>query len=163
VKKLAIAAGLALAVGGCIALAQEPVATPGAAPQQPATDTEVPATFGLGDLEKLTFACPRAGLNAAAREAARYPSQGAYKFSYFNIISDSHHAAYEVHFKSNVVAEPVLKYCVMLYCQQGFDPAATKATVMLMGAKGAAHAVGAGHAADACSQPTTPAKPRTAR
>ena len=60
----------------------------------------------------MTFGCPKAGLNAAAREAAKVPSQGTYQFSYFKIINDSHHAAYEVHFKSNYAGEPDLKYCV---------------------------------------------------
>jgi len=77
---------------------------------------------GLADLASMTFSCPQAGLNAAAREAARAPSQGTYQFSYFAIVNDAHHAAYEVHFKSNYVGEPVLKYCVALYCQQGWDP-----------------------------------------
>ena len=53
----------------------------------------------------MTFGCPKAGLNAAAREAAKVPSQGTYQFSYFKIINDSHHAAYEVHFKSNYQGE----------------------------------------------------------
>ena len=60
----------------------------------------------------MTFGCPRAGLNAAAREAAKAPSQGTYQFSYFRILNDSHHASYEVHFKSNYAGEPDLKYCV---------------------------------------------------
>ena len=66
---------------------------------------------------------------------ATYPSQGTYQFSYFNIVSASHHAAYEVHFTSNYAAEPVLKFCVAIYCQQGFDPATTKTSVALMGTK----------------------------
>ena len=40
------------------------------------------------------------------------PSQGTYQFSYFKIINDAHHAAYEVHFKSNYEGEAELKYCV---------------------------------------------------
>ena len=111
---------------------------------------------GLSDLEKTTFACPRAALNAAAREVATYPSQGTYQFSYFNIVSGSHHAAYEVHFTSNYVGDPVLKFCVAIYCQQGFDPATTKTSVALMGTKAASHAAEAGHAANACTPPRTP-------
>ena len=74
----------------------------------------------------------RAGLNAAARQAAKAPSQGTYQFSYFKIINDSHHAAYEVHFKSNYEGEPDLQYCVEIYCQQGWDPKTTKTTVTMM-------------------------------
>ena len=73
-----------------------------------------------------------AALNAAARQAAKAPSQGTYQFSYFKIVNDSHHAAYEVHFKSNYEGEPDLKYCVELYCQQGWDPNTTKTTVTMM-------------------------------
>ena len=149
-KKLALVAAFAasaLAVGGA-AFAQNPSQTPSA--PEPA----VPA--GLSDLEKTTFACPRAALNAAAREVASYPSQGTYQFSYFNIVSGSHHAAYEVHFTSNYVGDPVLKFCVAIYCQQGFDPATTKTSVALMGTKEATHAAGAGHMANACTPPRTP-------
>ena len=85
------------------------------------SQTPAPST-GLSDLAAVTFSCPQAGLNAAAREAAVVPSQGTYQFSYFRIVNDAHHAAFEVHFKSNYVGEPELKYCVSLYCQQGWDP-----------------------------------------
>ena len=81
---------------------------------------------GLRDLDAMTFSCPKAGLNAAAREAAKVPSRGTYQFSYFEIISDSHHASYEVHFKSNYEGEPDLEYCVSIYCQQGWDPKTTQ-------------------------------------
>ena len=99
---------------------------------------------GLTDLDAMTFGCPKAALNAAAREAAKVPSQGTYQFSYFRINSDSHHAAYEIHFKSNYHGEADLKYCVAIYCQQGWDPKTTKTTVSLMGSerramRGAAH------------------------
>jgi hypothetical protein len=87
---------------------------------------------GLSDLDTMTFECPKAALNIAAREAARAPSQGTYQFSYFNIVHDAHHAAYEVHFKSNYQGEPTLKYCVSMYCQQGWDPKTSKAEVTLM-------------------------------
>jgi hypothetical protein len=86
----------------------------------------------LSELNAMTFGCPKAGLNAAARQAAKAPSQGTYQFSYFKIISDTHHAAYEVHFKSNYAGESDLRYCVEMYCQQGFDPKTTKTTVTLM-------------------------------
>ena len=87
---------------------------------------------GLSDLAAMTFSCPQAGLNAAAREAAIVPSQGTYQFSYFRIVNDAHHATFEVHFKSNYVGEPELKYCVALYCQQGWDPRTAKTTVTPM-------------------------------
>ena len=157
--KLVIVAAFALAIGGA-AFAQNAATQTVTAPAQSAAGSEPAVPAGLSDLEKTTFACPKAALNAAAREVAMYPSQGTYQFSYFNIVSASHHAAYEVHFTSNYAAEPVLKFCVSLYCQQGFDPATTKASVALMGAKTAAHADGA-HAVNACSQPRTPAKRRT--
>ena len=80
----------------------------------------------------MTFDCPRAGLNAAAREAAKIPSQGTYQFSYFKIINDAHQAFYEVHFKSNYVGEPELRYCVAMYCQQGWNPNTTMTDVRLM-------------------------------
>jgi hypothetical protein len=57
----------------------------------------------------------------------------------------------------------VLKFCVAIYCQQGFDPATTKASVALMGTKAAAHAASAGHAANACSPGRTPARRRKTR
>jgi hypothetical protein len=161
VKKLAIAIALALAFASA-AIGQFAAAQAGDPPQQPAGGPEPAVTVGLSELEKTTFACPKAALNAAAREVAKHPSLGTYQFSYFNIVSSSHHAAYEVHFTSNYAAEPVLKFCVALYCQQGFDPATTT-SVALMGTKAAAHAPGAGHAADACSPPRPPAKRRTTR
>ena len=161
-KKLAIAAALALAVGGG-ALAQNAAAPAGTTPEQPAPAREPAVPAGLRDLEKTTFACPKAALNAAAREVVKYKSQGTYQFSYFNIVSASHHAAYEVHFRSNYAAEPVLKFCVAIYCQQGFDPATTKTSVALMGTNAAAHAARGGHAANACSPPRTPVRRRTTR
>lgn len=100
---------------------------------QPAPDaSSAPSSDGLEDLETMTFDCPMAGLNAAAREAAKAPSQGTYQFSYFNIIHDAHHAFYEVHFKSNYQGEPTLEYCVSMYCQQGWDPRTSKIDVTLM-------------------------------
>jgi hypothetical protein len=91
-----------------------------------------PVRGGLSDLEALTRSCSMAALNAAARQAADVPTQGKYQFSYFNLISDSHHAQYEVHFKSNYEGESDLKYCVEIYCQQGWDPKAAKATITPM-------------------------------
>ena len=103
-------------------------------PSLPAVEAPLPAE-GLSDLNTMTFGCPKAALNAAAREAAKAPSQGTYQFAYFNIISDSHHAAYEVHFKSNYAGEKDLKYAVSLYCQQGWDPRTAKTSVTLMSDK----------------------------
>jgi hypothetical protein len=150
-----------LALAGT-ALAQNVAGPAGGTPQQPAPGSEGAVPGGLSDLEKTTFACPKAALNAAAREVTKYPSQGTYQFSYFNIVSASHHAAYEVHFTSNYAAEPVLKFCVALYCQQGFDPATTT-SVALMGTNAAANTAGAGHAANACTPPRMPARRRTTR
>jgi hypothetical protein len=96
-------------------------------------DRGVPAATGLSDLDAVTFGCPKAALNAAARAAAKVRSQGTYQFSYFKIINDSHHSSYEIHFKSNYEGEPDLKYCVAIYCQEGWDPTTTKAEVTLMG------------------------------
>lgn len=97
------------------------------------TENIAPPTRALDDLDAMTFDCPKAGLNAAARAAAKVPAQGTYQFSYFKIINDAHHAAYEVHFKSNYVGEAELRYCVSIYCQQGWDPAKTMVGVRVMG------------------------------
>jgi hypothetical protein len=116
-----------------------------------------PYGAGLSELDAMTFGCPKAALNAAAREAAKVPSQGTYQFAYFSIVSDSHHASYEVHFKSNYAGEADLKYCVAVYCQQGWDPA-TKTSVTLMSNKpgragAAAHRGGCGHRTAPAGQP----------
>jgi hypothetical protein len=79
--------------------------TDSCAPQASAALARRAGPDGLSDLNALTFSCPRAGLNAAARQAAKVPSQGTYQFAYFKIISGTHHAAYEVHFKSNYTAK----------------------------------------------------------
>jgi hypothetical protein len=109
-----------------------------------------PADNGLNELAAMTFACPKAALDAAASAAAKVPTEGAYQFAYFGTVSDSHNAMYEVHFKSNYQSEPLLKYCVAIYCQQGWDPKTTQPVVMLLndtrtapGANGAAMAKGA--------------------
>lgn len=111
---------------------------------------QAPVVDTLSDLDAVTFSCPRAGLNAAAREAAKVRSQGTYQFAYFNIISDAHHALYEVHFKSNYAGEPDLKYCVSVYCQQGWDPK-TKTSVTLMSTR--PQRKGAAVHTAACSHP----------
>ena len=80
-----------------------------------------------------------AALNAAARRAAGVPTEGKYQFSYFNLISDSHHAVYEVHFTSNYEGESPLKYCVEIYCQQGWDPKTAKANITVMSNNGEMH------------------------
>lgn len=104
-------------------------------PQSTAAPDATPVSDDLRDLNAMTFSCPRAALNAAAREAAKAPAQGTYQFAYFKIVTGSHHALYEVHFRSNYEGEPDLKYCVALYCQQGWDPAATTPSVTLMSSK----------------------------
>jgi hypothetical protein len=126
-----------------------------------ATVTQTPPSppgDGLSDLETVTFACPKAALNAAAREVAKVPSQGTYQFAFFRIVSDSHHAAYEIHFRSNYEGEKDLKYCVAIYCQQGWDPKTSKTEVTLMtDAPKRRTAAAAGHAAH-CGAPTIEGK-----
>jgi hypothetical protein len=124
-----------------------------------AQNTPAPEKSGLGDLEALTFSCPKAALNAAARKAAEAPSQGTYQFSYFAIVNDSHHAMYEVRFTSNYAGEPELKYCVTMYCQQGWDPKTAKTEVTLM-SNNRAPAAGATHGGS-CRVPPPPAKRQT--
>jgi hypothetical protein len=125
-----IIAGVAIAL---VASSTLPRTQTAIAQEPPAPAPEVaPADSGLNDLAAVTFGCPKAALNAAAREAAKVRSQGTYQFSYFKIISDSHHSAFEVHFKSNYNGEKDLKYCVAMYCQQGWDPKTTKTMVTLM-------------------------------
>ena len=119
-----------------------------------------PAGDRLSDLDLLTFSCPRAGLNAAAREAAKVRSQGTYQFAFFNIVNDSHHAMYEVHFKSNYPGEADLKYCVSVYCQQGWDPKA-KTSVTLT--KNERPRAGAATHAGSCGHPAPPANRRLKR
>jgi len=104
---------------------------PAAAPPPAAKDN------GLDDFAALTFGCPKAALNAAAREAAKVQSEGSYQFNHFDFISDTHQAVYEVHFASNYPGEPVLRYCVAIYCQNGWDPKTTQASVTLMAESGA--------------------------
>src|SRR5262245_47020440 len=104
---------VSLAVAGWVNAPQTPheasAAAPPVAQAKPAASTETstgtsePLSQDLADLDAMTFDCPRAGLNAAAREASKVPSQGTYQFSYFRIVNDAHHASYEVHFKSNYV------------------------------------------------------------
>jgi hypothetical protein len=129
--------------------------------QPAAVPPAVPAATGLSDLEALTRSCSMAALNAAARRAADAPSQGKYQFSYFNLVSDSHHGQYEVHFTSNYEGEPVLKYCVEIYCQQGWDPRNAKATITEM-SKAPQRGAKAPHPAG-CGQIHTPVKGRTRR
>jgi hypothetical protein len=125
-KTFVISAPVALVV--CLAVAGTHTV---AAPQEQVA-AETLKLDGLSDLNAMTFSCPKAALNAAARRAAAVPSQGTYQFSYFKITNDTHHAAYEVHFKSNYEGEPDLRYCVEMYCQQGWDPKTAKASITLM-------------------------------
>ena len=130
--------------------------------QQPAPpEGTAPAGDGLSDLDAVTFSCVRAGLNAAGREAAKAQSQGAYQFSYFKIIKDTHHSFYEVHFKSNYPREPDLKYCVAIYCQQGWDPKTTQTSVRPMSNDRHRVQVGA-HGGD-CGNEQMPVKRRAKR
>jgi len=129
-----------------------------AAAQERAADTPQ-VTSGLADLEAITFGCPKAALNAAARRAAKVPSQGTYQFSSFNIVSDTHHAMYEVGFKSNYEGEAELRYCVEIYCQQGWDPKTAKTSIRLL-PNAPQRAAGAAHAS-ACHNTPPPASRRT--
>ena len=138
--------------------------TPG---QEQAAPAAAIASAGseLSDLDAMTFGCPKAGLNAAAREAAKAPAQGRYQFSYFRIASDSHHSSYEVHFKSNDHGDPDLKYCVSVYCQQGWDPKTAKPSISLMSnapRPSKVSAVGDAHIAD-CGDHQTHLKKRKKR
>ena len=151
------AAATIIALLACVGLSQAQNAV-----RQPAPEPAVAATAdGLGDLASMTFGCPKAGLNAAATEAAKVQSQGTYQFAYFKIINDAHHAAYEVHFKSNYEGEPDLNYCVSIYCQQGWDPKTTKTTVTLM--PNERRRPGAAAHAAACGHEPPPANRRTRR
>lgn len=124
------------------------------APAGPAYKIAPPSTQpeaeDLNDLNAVTFECAKAGLNAAAREASKVPSQGTYQFTFFKIVNDSHHSFYEVHFKSNYQGEADLKYCVAVYCQQGWDQKTTNISVQRMGGedsgkRAGAHPTGCGH------------------
>jgi hypothetical protein len=123
----------------------------------PAADATAAAS-GLSDLEAITFGCPKAALNAAARRAAKVPSQGTYQFSYFNIVSDTHHAIYEVRFKSNYEGEAELKYCVEIYCQQGWDPKTAKTSIRLL--PNAPQRSGSAAHDSACHDMPAPVRPR---
>lgn len=124
------------------------------AQEQSNSDASIkPANDGLSDIGAMTFSCPQAGLNAAAREAAKVPSQGHYQFAYFRIINDAHHSLYEVHFKSNYQSEADLKYCVSVYCQQGQDTAPSVHLISNVPQPTATSAVGAAHNADCGDQP----------
>jgi hypothetical protein len=148
----------AVALAGCGGVPQAQT-EPTPQEQSAAVAGTVPASHGLQDLDAMTFSCPKAALNAAARAAAEAPALGAYQFSYFEIVSESHDATYEIHFTSNYEGESDLKYCVSIYCQQGWDPATTEASVTLIGdgpqPEGAA-AHGAG-----CGDEEAPAQPRS--
>lgn len=112
---------------------QATAAVNGQHPHAQPTAASMSSSVGeLTDLEAMTFDCPKAGLNAAAREAMKVRSQGTYQFAFFKLIHDAHHAFYEVHFKSNYQGEPELRYCVSLYCQQGWDPKTSKTEVRLL-------------------------------
>ena len=143
---------MAMAVAGVVAAHAQSAG----ASQDPPAQRDAAATSGLSDLESLTFGCPKAALNAAARRASQVPSEGTYQFSYFNIVSNTHHAAFEVHFKSNYADEPELKDCVEMYCQQGWDPKTAKTAITLM--SNAPRPAGAGAHADSCTQGHAPVK-----
>jgi hypothetical protein len=121
-----------------------------------------PASDGWSDLDAMTLGCVKAGLNAAAREAAKAPSEGTYQFSYFRIVNDAHHATYEVHFKSNYRNEPDLRYCVAIYCQQGWDPTKTEVNVAPISNERRMRRAAANHASG-CGSQHGPVKSRAQR
>lgn len=128
--------------------------SPSPEPTRPVVEAVASVGDGLSDLSAMTFACPKAALNAAARAAKAVKSQGSYQFSYFRMLNNAHHGLYEVHFKSNVHDEPELKYCVSLYCQQGWDRKTAKTEVRLVSdSKGGKHD---GH----CGDEAVPVKKR---
>jgi hypothetical protein len=152
---------MAVAVAASLSVVAAVQNAPTSPAQTATTPDAAPVSGGLSDLEGLMRGCPKAALNAAARRAASVPSQGKYQFSFFNIISDSHHALYEVHFTSNYEDESVLKYCVEIYCQQGWDPKDVKTSITVMSnapQRAAADAHGSG-----CGAMHTPANRRTKR
>ncbi len=132
--RLLVASAAAVLLVGTIPGSAQPAAPVQQGPAAPPASAPVTtaATENLSDLNAVTFSCAKAGLNAAAREAAKAPSQGTYQFAFFRIVSDTHHSTYEVHFKSNYEGEKELKYCVAIYCQQGWDPKNTQPVVTLM-------------------------------
>lgn len=127
--------------------------------EQPAPGTGI-TPDGLRDLAAMTFSCSQAALNAAAREAADVSSRGTYQFSFFRIINDTHDASYEIHFKSNYLNENDLKYCVSIYCQQGWDPETTKPRVTSINDQDQAVAA---TAHGACGEQHAPAQRRSAQ
>jgi hypothetical protein len=152
---------VAAALVGCSVACNAQQAAPVPQEQSAPVTGLPPAKNGLSDLDAMTFSCVKTGLNAAAAEAAKVPSQGTYQFSYFKIINDSHHSTYEVHFKSNYQGEPDLKYCVAIYCQQGWDPKTTQISVRLMSNE--RQEMGAAAHETVCGQTQAPVKRRLRR
>jgi hypothetical protein len=152
-KNISVIVAAALIACNATSHAQNATATQ----KQPAAAGAASARDDLSDLDKLTFSCVKAGLNAAAREAAKAPTQGSYQFAYFNIINDGHHSSYEVGFRSNYLEEPELKYCVAIYCQQGWDPKTATPSVSLIGTTPLQSEGMAAHQAD-CDGKQAPAK-----
>jgi hypothetical protein len=155
-KNILVMTAVALTASGVVITAAQNASA--AREQAPPDAAVAPASPGLTDLEAITFGCPKAALNAAAQRAAKVPSQGTYQFSYFNIVSDSHHAMYEVHFKSTYEGEAALKYCVENYCQQGGDPKTSKLSITLMSNR--RQPAGAAAHGDACSAMQMPVNRR---
>jgi hypothetical protein len=157
----AVALAACSAVSHVQAVPETTQAVPNPQEQSAPVASTAPPSDGLSDLNAMTFGCPKAALNAAAREAAKVPSQGTYQFAFFRIISDSHHSSYEIHFKSNYQGEADLKYCVSIYCQQGWDPKTTKACVKLI-SNDRQPVAGAAHGSD-CDNKPAPVKRRLKR
>ena len=156
----AVAAVVAVSVAASLSVAAAVQNAPTSQQPPASAAAAAPVGSGLSDLEGLTRSCSKAALNAAARRAADVPTQGKYQFSYFKLLSDSHQAQYEVHFTSNYEGESVLKYCVAVYCQQGWDPG-TNATITLM--SNAPQRTAADPHRSGCSQMHVTPKNRTGR
>jgi hypothetical protein len=123
--------------------------------------------LSLNDLGSMAFNCTKAGLNAAAREAAKERAKGNYlgdyQFSYFKLVSSSHHSIFEVHFKSNNYQDQALKYCVDVYCQQGWDPKTANPTVKRIDTAARSTRATGAERVEECSQHQTHVKQRKHR
>ena len=159
-----LAPGLGIAKPAGVAAASPAPAAAAAVPTQP----ERPAVAAraasrpssLSDLGVHDIWLFRGRVECRRADVPKVPSRGNYQFSFFRTHSDSHHASYEVHFKSNFQGEPDLKYCVAIYCQQGFDPTTTKTSVTSMRARSRSTA-GAGHGGDCSARPARRKRPKS--
>jgi len=91
-KNTSAMTAVAVAMSASLSIAQNRAAgtQPPPTPQDQIAPAEraALAAAGLSDLNAMTFGCPKAALNAAAREAAKVKSHGTYQFAYFNMGAD---------------------------------------------------------------------------